>query len=143
MEPLKWEKIDLTTHLLSEMTSFHVDTRFFYAMYTIDPIERVEEEDAEYPYYQRINAICDLLEGDIEDKYLMEEERVIPFIFSIREIRDLNRAIIVNFDTENCEWWVKYLRFYPYKGKYLVTNDGVPIEWRNMTEKTFNVGLKD
>ena len=137
MEPLKWEKIDLTTHLLPEMTSFHVDTRFFYAMYTIHPIERVEEEDVEYPYYQRINAICDLLEGDIEDKYLMEEERVIPFIFSIREIRDLNRAIIVNFDTENCEWWVKYLRFYPYKGKYLVTNDGVPIEWRSLTEKTF------
>lgn len=137
MEPLKWKKIDISTHLTPEMTSFHVDTRFFYWMYTIEPINRLDEEKAEYPYCERHNALCDLLNSDIDEKYLMEENRVIPFVFSIREMRDLNRAIIVNFDVADCKWWVKYLRFYPYKGKYLVTNDGVPIEWRKMTEKTF------
>lgn len=139
MEPLKWEKIDISTHLTPDMTSFHVDTRFFYAMYTVEPIERVEEEKSDYPYWNRINKLYDLLHGEeeIDEKYLMEENRVMPFVFSIREMRDLNRAILVNFDIKDCEWWVKYLRFYPYKGKYLVTNDGVPVEWRNMTEKTF------
>lgn len=139
MKPLKWEKIDISTHLTSEMTSFHVDTRFFYCMYTTEPLEKVYENDTDYPYYKKFNELYDMMnsEEEIDEKYLMEESRVIPFVFSIRELRDLNRAIVVNFDIKGCEWWVKYLRFYPYKGKYIVTNDCVPIEWREMTSKTF------
>ena len=140
MKPLKWEKIDISTHLTPEMTSFHVDTHTFHGMYTIEPLEKVEEDSPDYTYYTKFNKLYDMINGEneIDEKYLMEENRVMPFIFSIREIRDLNRAIIVNFDTQDCEWWVKYLRFYPYKGKYIVTNDCTPIEWRTMTEKTFN-----
>lgn len=140
MKPLKWEKIDISTHLTPEMTSFHVDTRTFHGMYTIEPLEKVEEDAPDSTYYTKFNKLYDMINGEkeIDEKYLMEENRVMPFIFSIREIRDLNRAIIVNFDKQDCEWWVKYLRFYPYKGKYIVTNDCTPIEWRKMTEKTFN-----
>ena len=133
MKPLRWNKIDITTHLTPNMTSFHVEMNHFQSMYTVEPLEKVEEEETKYPYYSRINNIYDLLHGeeDIDEKFLMEESRVIPFVFSLREMRDLNRAISTNFN-------INYLRFFPYKGKYLVTNDGIPIEWKHMTEKTFN-----
>lgn len=137
VEPLKWDKIDISTHLMPNMTSFNVDTRGFHYMYTTHKLEKYDGKPD--VYYDKFNKLFDLINGeeDIDDKYLMEERRVIPFVYSIREIQTLNKAIVIRFDASDCEHWLKYLRFYPYKGKYIVTNDCTPIEWRNLTKKTF------
>ena len=137
MEALKWERIDIGTHLTDEMTSFHVDTRNFMCMYTIDPLEKYDGDDDRY--YNKFNDLYDLINGDedIDEKYLIDKNDVLSFVFTIREIRNLNDAIIVRFDEKGCDWWVKYLRFYPYKGRYVVTNDCLPIEWRKLTSKSF------
>lgn len=137
MKPLKWEKIDISTHLTSDMTSYHIDTRNFYGMYTTEPLTQYEGKDDRY--YNQFNELYKLMNSEegIDEKYLIDKDRVIPFVFSIREINKLNEAIISRFDVEGCDWWVKYLRFYPYKGKYVVTNDCRPIEWKKLISKSF------
>lgn len=137
VEPLKWDKIDISTHLMPNMTSFHVDTRWFHYMYTTEKLELYEGEDDKY--YNAFNKLFAMMNNDegIDEKYLMEERRVIPFVYSIREMQTLNKAIMLRSDASNCEFSLKYIRFFPYKGKYIVTNDCVPIEWRNLTSKTF------
>lgn len=137
VEPLKWDKIDISTHLMPNMTSFHVDTRGFHYMYTTEKLKRYEGEEDRY--YDKFNKLLDMMNSDegIDEKYLMEERRVIPFVYNIREMRTLNKTIMVRFDVPDCEYWLKYIRFYPYKGKYVVTNDCIPIEWRTLTNKTF------
>lgn len=137
MKPLKWEKIDISTHLTPDMTSYHVDTRNFYGMYTTEPLALYEGKDDRY--YNQFNELYKLMNSEegIDEKYLIDKDRVIPFVFSIREINKLNEAIISRFDVEGCDWWVKYLRFYSYKGKYVVTNDCRPIEWAKITSKSF------
>lgn len=137
-KPLTWNKIDTGTHLFPNMTSFHVDTRNFMYMYTTEELHRFKD-DTEDRYYTNFNKLYDLLHGEeeIDKKYLTELDRIIPFIFSIREITKLNEVIIAKFNTENANTWVKYLRFYPYKGKYVVTNDCLPVEWGKMTAASF------
>lgn len=141
MESLKWEKINLGTHLTNEMTSFHVDTRFFYYMYTTHKLERIDNTDNDV-YYDKFNDLYDKINGDeeIDEKYLIDVNSIIPFVISLREMKGLNRLVILNFNVDNCKWWVKYLRFYRYKGdKFIVTNDCTPIEWKELTAKTINV----
>lgn len=138
VEPLKWDKIDITTHILPNMTSFHVDMLGFHYMYTTDKLERYEDVENN-TYLKNWNKLYDLIHSneDIDEKFLMEERRVIPFIFSVREMRDLYKVIATKNDSDHNNFWLKYIRFYPYKGKYIVTNDGKLLDWSKVTSQKF------
>lgn len=125
---IKWEKIDIGTHITSDMTSFHVNIPHFMYMETEDKLDKVE--DCDDVYYKNFNELCDkMINGVIDEKYLIEKNQVIPFVFSVREMAKLNTVL-------NNTKQIEYLRFYPYNGMYVVTNDGTPIEWKNLMRKT-------
>lgn len=133
--PYTWYKIDTSTHLTNDMTSFHVDTDNFMYMFTTDElnhhnVEKYYEEDV--IYCKKLNKLLDRInsEEEIDDKYLMTIDRVIPFIFSMREITKLNKTIGSDY--------VRWLRFYPYKGKYIVTNECEPLDWEKLIKIQIN-----
>lgn len=132
VEPFEWGKIDISTHLLPNMTSFNVDVNGFHYMYTTDKLKYYNGKSD--IYYDKFNVLLDLINGDecIPEKYLIEEHRVIPFVYSIRE-----RKALKDLSDNNNASDIKYLRFYPYKGKYIVTDDCTPIEWKLFMRMSF------
>lgn len=127
--PYTWYKIDTSTHLTNEMTSFHVDTDNFMYMFTTDELKRYDGEDV---YYSKLNKLLDRINSEekIDDTYLMRMDRVIPFIFSMREITKLNKVVGGDY--------IRWLRFYPYYGKYIVTDECEPFEWEKFTKVQLN-----
>lgn len=130
-KPLEWEKIDISTHFNNEATSFHVNINNFVCMHTVNPLSKnVNNDDS--GYYEKFNHLFDLMcDGDINEKYLIERDKIIPFVYSIREVRKLQEVIGNNFGVSTIE----YLRFYPYKGKYVVTNDCELLDYKNLTSE--------
>ena len=130
-KPLEWEKIDISTHFNNETTSFHVNMKNFVCMHTVNTLSKnVNNDDS--GYYEKFNRLFDLMcNGDIDEKYLIERDKIIPFVYSIREVRKLQEVIGNNFGVSTIE----YLRFYPYKGKYVVTNDCELLDYKNLTSE--------
>jgi hypothetical protein len=128
-KPLEWEKIDISTHFNNEATSFHVNMKNFVCMHTVNTLSKNNDNSG---YYEKFNCLFDLMcNGDIDEKYLIERDKIIPFVYSIREVRKLQEVIGNNFGVSTIE----YLRFYPYKGKYVVTNDCELLDYKNLTSE--------
>lgn len=133
IEPLKWVKIEISSHITPNMTSVHVDAENFMWMYCIEPLVKF---DGDFDtYFDKNNMVVDLINGKtIEDDYLIEEKRIFPFIYTLREMKSINNVIPPSVNS--CKP-IRWLRFYKYGDKYLATNDGVPIKWKELTNANF------
>lgn len=125
-----WISLDETV-ITPEVNAIFCDTRDFHvALRSIEKLEKVEDD----PYSNHtLNPMIDLIEkGNIDEKYFIEECDILPFFNKIREIKKYSQTLVLRFNNvENCSFWVKYVRLYKLdNGKYLVTNDCRPIEWR-------------
>lgn len=112
------------------VTSIHCDTRDFGVIMT--DRETTKEADGQ--------AYCMLHSGEIDERFLMKRDEIIPWLMHIEAIsggRGDWRCL--NFDTiETRLGWLKYIRMYRYNDDMFLVCDSYsdPIEWRLCTEES-------
>lgn len=133
----EWIKIDEIKEFGKETITINCDTRTFSVCTHEKPITLIEEDD---PYYIKFNKLFrKIMSNDkFDEKYLISYDEIIPFINHVRNIRDKYKMIVIRFNIEECKYaWLKYIRFYRVSdGRYIVTNNGIPFNWRNVNEET-------
>lgn len=134
----EWIPITKDLDFGRDSTSISCDTRVFRAIIHNTPIKLIEDDDRYYlPFNEVFSKIIN--NDSFDEKYLISYEEIIPFILKVKEIRDKAETIVMSFDVENCKFWLKYIRFYKLtNGKYVVTNDGRPFEWRKISYETLD-----
>lgn len=75
--------------------------------------------------------------GNIDEKYLININEIIPFLLNLREIKNYANEPILRFNgVLGCGFWLKYVRMYKINdNQFIVCNsDCVPIEWRLLSK---------
>lgn len=138
----EWLPLKAVTDV-SEANVITTDTRQF-PLYTKLRRERFNCEDMrnemkENRYYERYRTVVEIMEGitECDDKFLIDENEVIPFLKKILVIKYESKELMLRFDVDKCDFWLKYIRIFrvPDSTKFVVTNEGQPIEWRKLDEK--------
>lgn len=136
-----WIKID-EVEITSEINCIHCDTRTFHVKCNIIDFKKIENDR----YYElTYNKFIDFLEekkGNIDEKYLININEIIPFLLNIREIKNYANEPILRFNgVLGCGFWLKYIRMYKINdNQFIVCNsDCVPIEWRLLSKNNVAV----
>lgn len=136
-----WIKID-EVEITSEINCIHCDTRIFHAKCNIIDFKKIENDR----YYElTYNKFIDFLEekkGNIDEKYLININEIIPFLLNLREIKNYANEPILRFnDVLGCGFWLKYVRMYKINdNQFIVCNsDCVPIEWRLLSKNNVTI----
>lgn len=139
----RWLPLMVITDI-SEANIVTTDTRMF-ALYTILrketlDVEAIKEEMEANNWYERnYRETIEIYQGKTEcdEEYIIKEEDVLPFLNKIYNIKNETKELMLRFELENCDFWVKYIRMFrfPNTNEFIVTNDGKPIKWRRISEK--------
>lgn len=133
----EWVKID-ELEITPEINCVHCDTRMFHAVCNIIEFKKIEGDR----YYElTFNKLIDFIEdnkGNIDEKYLIDVDDIIPFCKHLKNIRDYSNELILRFNgVEGCGFWLKYVRMYRIdEEQFIVCNsDSKPIEWKLLSKE--------
>lgn len=125
-----WMPIHEASEAEPLVTAIHCDTRDFAVMYSHTTYTRQDYKEV----YRMLHG------GKINEKFLIPKSEILPWLKEMERISGgRNEWRCLNFTHVKTELgWLKYIRFYRYKGDMFVVCDSysTPFDWRGCNEYT-------